>query len=360
MFKHATKVFALLFVIAGITLFISCQEQQPVATNDAGQMNLSKVSSFIMPPGASFVSANLKLYAHSWAANPQIVEIHNITADWSCPVTWNSFAGAFNPANITTFNTGAVVPEWKTIDITSTVQAWITGGMNYGLLLKNQDIAQGLAQWWSNEYVLDPTLRPYLEIVTTAGTFEIEPLYDTFISSLDADNSECDFEKLYCGYVELEDPPTQAHKYTLIRFDIVPTPQCYQEETAWAANGLVPGSIRYVPRGNWATYLVSPTVNNTPKTVNIYAGKTIYVGQATITKLNGTVDIDIVLSGGWELDPMETEAVKIQGYSTTPPPVNPAPGLFTTYKGNGLLNITVPYFAYYGIHLDVRKPIICP
>jgi len=222
MFKHTKKVLAALFILAGITLFISCQDQQPVASNDAGQMNISKVSTFVMPAGATLVSANLKLYVWSWAADPQPVDIHSITADWSCPVTWNSFAGAFDPSVITTFNTGAVSTEWKTIDITSTVQAWLSGDPNFGLLLKNQDIAQGLAQWLSNENIVDPNLAPYLEIVTTAGTDSVIPLYDTYINSIDPDNSYCGEPTLYCGMVDLGNGP--AHKYTLIRFDIEPTP----------------------------------------------------------------------------------------------------------------------------------------
>jgi len=224
MFKHTKKVLASLFILAGITLFISCQEQQPVATNDAGQMNLSKVSSFIMPPGATLLSANLKLYAWSFATNPHTIEIHSITKDWNCPVTWNSFAAAYNPTVTTTFNMRPVngSPDWNSIDITDTVQAWLDGGTNYGLLLKNQDIIQPLGKWWSNEYAVDPTLRPYLEIVTTAGTFKVEPLIDTYIYSLDASNSYCTEPELYVGFIAWDQ--TLYEKQTLIRFDIEPTP----------------------------------------------------------------------------------------------------------------------------------------
>jgi hypothetical protein len=56
MLKHTKKILASLFILAGITLFISCQDQTPVATNDGSQMNLSKVSTFVMPAGATFVS----------------------------------------------------------------------------------------------------------------------------------------------------------------------------------------------------------------------------------------------------------------------------------------------------------------
>jgi len=72
----------------------------------------------------------------------------------------------------------------------------------------------------------------------------------------------------------------------------------------------------------------------------------------------GQVTITISLEDGWELDPSETESVKIQGYSNAPSG-NPAPGRFTTYNGNNL-TVTVPEFNFYGIHLDVLKAIPCP
>ena len=214
MFKHTAKMLVLLVVFASITMFIGCQEQQSVNSPEPGVGSLSKVTTFVMPAGATLVSANLKLYAWSWAADPQIVELHNITSDWSCPVTWNSFAGAFDPAVITTFNTGNAGggPIWKTVDITSTFASWLAGGTNYGLLLKNQDeILQGLAQWLSNDYIADPTLRPYLEVVTTAGTIEVEPSLDTYINSIDPDLSYCTDEILKCGLVDLGTGP--EHKY---------------------------------------------------------------------------------------------------------------------------------------------------
>lgn len=125
--------------------------------------------------------------------------------------------------------------------------------------------------------------------------------------------------------------------------------KCYewQNETAWGAGK------RYVSKGNWATYSSASDLANG---VTLYAGQTTAVGTAT---LSGGV-LTISLTNGWELVP-NTNAVKIQGYSSTPPASNPAPGQFTTYKGSSLTP-SVGSSNFYGIHLDVRKSfeVECP
>lgn len=122
-----------------------------------------------------------------------------------------------------------------------------------------------------------------------------------------------------------------------------PPAPCYEfmDETAWAAGS------RYVAKGNWATY--TPYVEGT---VDLFAGQTIDVGDVSFSAVNdGMVTIIITLSGDWILNPYTDEAVKIQGYDAAPSG-NPSPGLFTTYKGNDL-TVTVPAFAFYGVHVDV-------
>ena len=131
--------------------------------------------------------------------------------------------------------------------------------------------------------------------------------------------------------------------------------ECWDEETAWAAGS------RYVTRGNWATY--TPYVPNS--SVVLYAGQTKNAGTVYFSgEVDGMVTITITLNEGWRLEqdmygePVE-EAVKIQGYMNTPPAANPAPGLFTTYKGKDLV-VTVPYFNFYGVHVNVERQIPCP
>jgi hypothetical protein len=116
----------------------------------------------------------------------------------------------------------------------------------------------------------------------------------------------------------------------------------FKGETAWSEGN------RYVTRGNWATY--TPYIECR---VDIYAGQNIYVGYIDFSAVvNNKVTITITLIGDWVLEDVK-EAVKIQGYNVAPTG-NPAPGRFTTYKGNAL-TITVDAYKFYGIHLDVGQ-----
>jgi hypothetical protein len=113
-------------------------------------------------------------------------------------------------------------------------------------------------------------------------------------------------------------------------------------ETAWAAGN------RYVSKGNWATY----TPYEVDTTVTLYAGQHMEAGTVHFSAVvDGEVTITIELNSGWQLEDVE-EAVKIQGYNEAPSG-NPAPGQFTTYKGNDL-TVTVPAHAIYGVHLNVE------
>jgi hypothetical protein len=130
--------------------------------------------------------------------------------------------------------------------------------------------------------------------------------------------------------------------------DEPPVEMCYQDETAWAAGS------RYVTQGNWATY--TPYVANTP--VNVFAGQNYLVGTVTFSEVvDGKVTITLAALNGARLQSV-AESVKIQGYETAPSG-NPAPGQFTTYKGNET-TVTVDAYAYYGIHLDVQRVVDCP
>lgn len=125
--------------------------------------------------------------------------------------------------------------------------------------------------------------------------------------------------------------------------------KCYQEETAWAAG------TRFVDKGSWATY----TTYVPNEVINIYAGQNILVGTVIFSEVvNEVVTVTVNLTDGWMLQNV-FEPVKVQGYDTTPPAQNPAPGQFTTYKGS-VLSGTLPAYKYYAIHLDVMKEIPCP
>ncbi len=119
---------------------------------------------------------------------------------------------------------------------------------------------------------------------------------------------------------------------------------CYGDsETAWT-QGPDYG-------GNWAMYTPYAVGD-----VDIMAGQNKLAGKATFSPVvNGKVTITISLDG-WALQDV-AEAVKIQGYASAPSG-NPAPGQFKTYKGKDLI-VTVDAYAFYGIHLDLRKIVDC-
>ena len=154
-------------------------------------------------------------------------------------------------------------------------------------------------------------------------------------SPINASGNPADLSNLTFCFVECETPPPPCEWYG---------------ETAWSAG------TRYVRRGNWATWT---PYNGTAKTVNLIAGQNYVAGQVSFSDaVDGKVTIAITLNPGFRLQFVD-EAVKIQGYNSTPPASNPAPGLFTTYKGNDLV-VEVPafYFAY-GVHVDVDREV-CP
>jgi len=124
------------------------------------------------------------------------------------------------------------------------------------------------------------------------------------------------------------------------------------DESAWSAG------TRFVNRGNWATYTAYTGVETT---VNLFAGQMHLAGIVTFSPAVGNqVWITISLNDGFRLRELEgvvvAQAVKIQGYSARLPASNPAPGLFTTYKGTDLV-VTMNRFNFYGVHLDRR---VCP
>ncbi|MFP8956492.1 hypothetical protein ACLI4Y_07175 [Natrialbaceae archaeon A-CW3] len=100
--------------------------------------------------------------------------------------------------------------------------------------------------------------------------------------------------------------------------------------------------------GNWATY--TPWADGT--TYDLLAGQTGEAGTVTFTEQSDEiVAINIDFHDGWSLQDGE-EAIKIQGYDEAPSD-NPAPGLFSTYKGRET-SVSVERYPYYGIHVDVE------
>jgi hypothetical protein len=127
-----------------------------------------------------------------------------------------------------------------------------------------------------------------------------------------------------------------------------------ESETAWAANGDEPGSLRYVERGNWATYV--DLQDGESRTVSLFAGQTRLAGSVTFTVEGDQVRISLELGQGWFFDP--TESIHIQDYAEAPAG-NPAPGRFefrATSEDGTTAEALVPLNAFYGVHAVVFGP----
>jgi hypothetical protein len=333
-----------------------CNEEPTTSVTADTTPGLSKLT---LPEGAVISSATFNIYVEDAQPVPQSIGVHKVNVTWDeATETFTTFTGKPSPQfkNVAEDNFTANA-GWNSADITALVQSWIAGtSFNNGVLLYQANVADGLIGFRSKEYNGGGVSDPFLEVTYTVNggspiTVQEPAFADTWISNQTAGSNYGGDEFLLVGRL-LEN----YEKYTLIKFDIESTPAlCFQEETAWAANGNEPLKLRYTNRGNWATY-----VQYAEKTVNIYAGRTNFAGTAEFSAVvAGQVTITISLEDGWELNPDEgSETVKIQGYNSAPSG-NPAPGRFNTYKGNSL-TVTVPAFNFYGIHLDVRKPINCP
>jgi hypothetical protein len=126
-----------------------------------------------------------------------------------------------------------------------------------------------------------------------------------------------------------------------------------ESETAWAANGLEPGSLRYTSQGNWATYVQYQGFEGTGKVVNFYAGQTEYAGTVTFSAVGadvaGMVTITIDLAPGFSYE--AGSAIAVQDYASAPSG-NPSPGLFD-HKFQPGDPIYVPANNFYGVHAVV-------
>jgi hypothetical protein len=118
-------------------------------------------------------------------------------------------------------------------------------------------------------------------------------------------------------------------------------------ETAWAANGSEPGSLRYTTRGNWATYVDFQGFEGTGKTVNFYAAETLLVGTVSFSAVAGDmVTITIDLDPGFSYE--DGYVIAVQDYASAPSG-NPSPGLFD-HKFEPGEPIIVPANNFYGVH----------
>ena len=212
--KKLTKPLMLLATLA--VMLFACSDG-PNPTESLGT-NPQSVASIALPEGAVFQSATFSIW-HGGQAG-QTVTLHRITAPWlETVVTWNSFAGSYDPAvegSFVTYGWG-----WVSVDVTTLVQSWMDGTYeNYGFYLKQ--MSSPLVGHWSSE---EPTIdgRPKLVISYmlngSPGSMTIQrgtmgEVADVYIMENVPDYNNGTSDRLYTGirYV--------SQKQTLIMFEL--------------------------------------------------------------------------------------------------------------------------------------------
>lgn len=88
-----------------------------------------------VPAGANLLSATLSVF-QQYKAAPSTVSVHQVTSPWAAgAVTWDSFAGGYDPAPIGSF-VASGSGGFRSVDVLALAQGWVDGAIaNHGLLL---------------------------------------------------------------------------------------------------------------------------------------------------------------------------------------------------------------------------------
>ena len=121
-----------------------------------------------IPAGSTVSSATLTLCVVESSGDGQIGstdEVRRVTAAWGeTTITWN------NQASVSSTVTGTItVPGTScvNVDVTSDVQAWVSGVANNGWRVSNQDAGFGSVDYGTRENS-SPSSRPHLEVTYTS------------------------------------------------------------------------------------------------------------------------------------------------------------------------------------------------
>jgi hypothetical protein len=199
----------------------------------------------VLPVGTTITQATLSIYAYANVDTPT-VNLHRITSDWGeNTVTWNNFAGRYDPAVVASFHPSS--EGWYTVDITSLVQAWANGTYpNYGVLLEQ---GQTLYTMYHSSDYADTSYRPKLNICYTVNgqsacvtiqrsSSEQDSVADAYLWMFNPDTNYGTSAELFTGMIY------GFEKQSLLRFffEITPPP---------AGEGCTPGYWKN-HLGSWA------------------------------------------------------------------------------------------------------------
>jgi uncharacterized repeat protein (TIGR01451 family) len=120
-------------------------------------------------------------YFFSKVSVTESLNVHRASKAWSeAGATWRTYDGSSNwtsqggdydPAVIGSASLTGTVNVWKQWNVTSLVQGWVNGSYpNQGMLLESPPRSgNNDRQFYSSDYLADPTLRPKLTIVYAAS-----------------------------------------------------------------------------------------------------------------------------------------------------------------------------------------------
>lgn len=156
MFK-LSNLFKFAVILMAIAL-VGCSDRSNLVQPELPDAGLNQLGL----PGVTIDSAIFTIYLG--VVDNQVVNVHRITSPWAeSLVTWDNFAGAYDPAIEGSFIADAV--GFKSVNVTSLVNGWLDGVFpNYGLLIESN--GTGMEIYGSSEFV-DENLRPALTICYT-------------------------------------------------------------------------------------------------------------------------------------------------------------------------------------------------
>lgn len=216
-----TRARSLILVLALAVMVFGCSNQPaPVESTNTPLSLASSLALASFPAGATLESATFYIYVGQ--PSYETVTLHRITADWEEDVvTWNNFGGAFMTDVEGSFMADDI--DWRSVDITALVQAWLDGTYeNYGFLMDQGPVLYALAAYNSREATEN---QPYLELcfTGTAGRecIHVPAVADAYIREYDPDLNFGLLDVLYTGWGS----ETYLEKQSLVRFEFPETPE---------------------------------------------------------------------------------------------------------------------------------------
>ena len=207
-----SKIYRLVLLALVIGLLAIGCSQQPTQPNQT--LNWSRNASMAI----AVQSATLWVYVTE--TGNQEVRVHRVTSPWSeATVTFNNFGGTYSSDVVGSFTSDAL--GWKSVDVTSLVQAWEDGTYpNYGFLIEQSgsDLT-----WYHSSEGADAATRPKL-VVCSPDCSTIQrglfgTVFDALIVATQPDVNFGAHNELLTGQVD------DSKKQSLLQFELPVIPQ---------------------------------------------------------------------------------------------------------------------------------------